>query len=174
MRFLSSVVLTVGLLFSLESRCQRNPGDNNKWVNKELTKHSNLLILNNKGHQALFDIIDTYRISSLIFGYYVYDSLFIYNADTSRKNEGCIGVLEERLMMCADSVLPFCQYSKIQFFKDEYFWNRKPGKPSVATLIILYSRSFGRRHKKFIRQVKEYSLKTGTPYTLLFSDYPIE
>lgn len=171
MRVLLSVVLMLGLLVSLEVSAQQKPEVDKSWLSKKYTKYNNLLILNDKGFKAWIDIIDTYRPSSLILGYYINDSLFIYNADTIRKNESCLGVMEDRLTMYIDSVIPFCQYSKIQFFKDEYFWQRKPGKPTVATMIVLYGKAFGRRHKKFLRHVKEYSMKTGVPYVLLFGDY---
>ena len=174
MRVIVSVVLTLGLVFSLEASCQRKFEVDKNWLSKEFSKRSNLLILNKEGFESWVHIIDDYDPSSLILGYYIHDSLFIYNADRCRTNESCMGVTDGRLNTFADSVLPFCQYAKMQFFKDQYFWQRKPGKPEAATMIVLYSRHYGMTHRKFIRKVEEYSLKTGRPYVLLFADYAVE
>jgi len=176
-RMMKTFKILLSFVFSIltaKVNCQNNSGKSGKWLDQEMVNHQNLMVLNTSGYQALGSIINRYKPQSLILGYCIKDSFFVFNPEDSTTVESCSVLLEKRMKNVTDSVMAYCQFYPENLMKPENFSQRKPVVTSTPTFIILYSQSFRKKHRKFIRQVQENSIATGMRYILLFTDYPVD
>lgn len=175
MRLFTTIIFSISLLVSLKGNCQRDMEDNRRWLNRQLSKHSNLVVLNNKGFKEFSNIVNNYTPQSFVLGYFVKDSFFIYHREESAgTNESCTGVMGDRVDLFEDSVKPYCKYAEYQFIKKGNFLNYNPDKSEGQTLVILFTRSHIILNNKFYKDVAKYCRKRQMPYILLFSDFALD
>lgn len=174
MRLFTTIIFSISLLVSLEGNCQRDMEDNRRWLNRQLSKHSNLVVLNSTGFNEWMNIINKYTPQGYILGYFVKDSFFIYHPQSSsNRKESCTGVMSERMEMFGDSIKPYCQYAEYQLFKKANFWNYDPEKAVVPTLIIIFPRSH-LNFKKFLKQTDQYCKEMNMPYILFYPEFAVD
>jgi hypothetical protein len=149
--------------------------DSRRWLNKQISRRNNLVVLNSTGFNEWGKLLSTYNPQSLILGYFVKDSFFIYHpiSSTDRK-EACTGVMADLIESFVDSVKPYCRYSEFQLIKKENFRNYDPAKSEGQTMVILFTRSYMILNKKLYKDVNQYFKENQIPYILLFGDFAVD
>lgn len=175
MRIFTAFVFAIGLFVSLDSNCQDNMEDARRWLDRQLSKRKNLVVLNSKGFSEFANIVSKYNPQSFVLGYFVKDSFFIYQPeDIGGLDESCTGVMSERIELFADSIKPYCHYAEYQFIKSGNFLNYNPMKSEGPTLVVLFARSHLIFNNKFYKDVGKYCRAQHLPYILLFPEFGVD
>jgi hypothetical protein len=174
MRVFSIVVNFIFISFLSQTVFSQQPTSvPSKWLAKQLKERGNLHVLNRNGFEQLAKIFETFKSSGLLLGYYLNDSLFIYNQEVDVKKNGCMTVQIKFLADFDPNKKVPSTYVLVKLYDESTIWNYTPLAKNKPTLIAFFDKKSSNRQRKFYK-VDINLQKNNFDVKLLFTDYTLE
>jgi hypothetical protein len=144
-----------------------------KWLAKQLKERKNLHVFNKNGFEQLAKVFEIFASSGLVLGYYLNDSLFIYNQSVDVKKNGCMTVQIKFLADFDPNKKVPSTYVPVKLFDESTIWNYTPLAKNKPTLIAFFNKKSSKRQRRFYKVDSDLQ-KNNFDVKLIFIDYSLE